>query len=166
MAACAPVDVPLVTLPDAGVLCSTDANCLAEDSFCDRSDTGCTAQVGFCKKKPVLLCEQFSPVCGCDGVSYSSACWAGVRGVSIAQQHECDDLGTRCDPGHPCPADAVCARITRTCQSHVEGLCFDAPPTCALAPHKAHGCPPDDRCLDACAAIHSGLVFSFDATCP
>lgn len=165
---CAPVEVLLVDLPDGGAVCTSNADCGGADTFCDRSDRSQArcAEVGVCKQRPVFACDEYHLVCGCDGVTYLSACWAWVQGVSVAEEHECVDFRSRCDPGHPCPAHADCARVTASCQSRVEGICFSAPARCPPTAPSVRPCAPDSHCLDVCMAINTGTVFSFDPSCP
>ena len=35
--------------------------------------------------------ENWSPVCGCDGITYSNDCYAGAKGVSSWTQGECSN---------------------------------------------------------------------------
>lgn len=53
--------------------------------------------VGVCTPVPELCTLAFSPVCGCDGVTYANPCMADSAGVNVARTGECDD-GLCCDP--------------------------------------------------------------------
>jgi hypothetical protein len=45
--------------------------------------------VGVCTTKPELCTQDYTPVCGCDGKTYSNACHAARAGVSIVHPGEC-----------------------------------------------------------------------------
>lgn len=63
-----------------------------EGFYCDFPDDGCGADdvPGFCTPIPELCPTFYAPVCGCDGVSYSSGCWAAMRaGVDYAYLGDC-----------------------------------------------------------------------------
>jgi len=48
---------------------------------------------------PKICSEVFDPVCGCDGITYSNACFAEVAGVRVAHPGACNDPITY--PGPP-----------------------------------------------------------------
>jgi hypothetical protein len=63
-------------------------------AWCDYADDapacGGADALGECKIRPETCPEIFSPVCGCDGTTYSSECHAHGAGVDIASTGECD----------------------------------------------------------------------------
>lgn len=54
------------------------------DAQCGQSNAA-----GSCKVKPDACTDVFSPVCGCDGKTYSNACFASLAGVSVRAQDAC-----------------------------------------------------------------------------
>jgi hypothetical protein len=68
--------------------CTDNSEC-GFDSYCQK-ETGNCGGVGVCQQKGDLCPQVFDPVCGCDGNTYSNSCLAGVAGVSVAHEGECD----------------------------------------------------------------------------
>lgn len=67
--------------------CRTNGLC-ARDSYCAHPVGRCEA-IGACAPRPQLCMMQVQPVCGCDGHTYSNACAAAARGVSVAHAGRC-----------------------------------------------------------------------------
>ncbi len=67
-------------------LCRTNADCSPQE-FCQKE--GCGLELGFCRPRPELCLQVYTPVCGCDGRTYANACLAQAAGVNVAAKGPC-----------------------------------------------------------------------------
>lgn len=172
MSACGPVDLSVITVPDAGSItpittpCSDTSDCLA-DEFCDK--TSCGDALGECAQRPLACGDDVQPECGCDGVTYMNDCLRRISGIEAIFEHGPCHQPMRCDPQTPCPGESKCARVgpPGSCGMMMRGACWRVASTCAASTDEHYFACGPSQCLDLCGAVNSGQpVERYPGPCP
>jgi Kazal-type serine protease inhibitor-like protein len=146
---------------------STGGACL-DGEFCKRDSGGCaTDAAGVCTPVPATCPTTVSPVCGCDGLSYSNACFADAAGVTVSASGACV-LGAACggSTGGTCSSGQFCEPLQGDCSIILGGNCTTPPlsTSCSASFDPVCGC--DDVTYDnACLAAAAGVGVSDTGPC-
>jgi len=73
--------------------CSQSGNTCGSDEFCNYPQNSCgeSGQTGQCQSTPNGCPGYYSPICGCDDVTYGNPCMAHASGVDVAHDGECSE---------------------------------------------------------------------------
>jgi hypothetical protein len=149
----------------SAVTCSDDNGC-GSGEFCAKSS--CNATSGHCKAKPAMCTgtnATFTPVCGCDHMTYYSPCVADREGVNVASQGECGSNGAACTRSggggqscSPARAHAACYRPRTSCSGVAsnDGVCWVLPDVCPTEPQVNRYCAVvggTPSCLGLCEGL-------------
>jgi len=82
---------------ETGAMCGGIAGfqCANEADYCQMQPKQCIQiadAAGVCRQKPEICTQEYKPVCGCDGETYSNSCFAAINGVNVAYGGECREM--------------------------------------------------------------------------
>jgi hypothetical protein len=164
---------------DAGLHqpCTLPSQC-GPGTFCSTPAAMCDAP-GTCE--PTVSCSDntYSPVCGCNMVTYLNDCERLKAGVSVKFGVQCGVLSTMMDGGSTVggPMGQCDVRTNAGCMNGTKcaglyliprGICgsdFVPPPSCWAIPESCSGfkwdpCGSGESCVDTCKAIDNRGVYT------
>jgi hypothetical protein len=154
---CTPTEV--VCGGTTGVACETG-------QFCKHADGACAADAeGVCAPVPGTCPPDNAPVCGCDGASYSNACFAQAAGVGVLAAGACIP-GAACggEGGATCATGEFCKPPVGACTTGAAGHCTATPPICSTLQQPVCGC--DGTTYDnPCKADVAGVAVNHAGPC-
>ncbi len=124
-------------------------------------------EFGFCLARPTDCPPSSDRVCGCDGMTYESACAAHAASVSVAHAGDCPPVepencggpnGVTCWPGKFCNTDGECGA------SGAWDSCEVIPDSCPEDPRPVCGCD-GETYASYCAAHAAGVSVASEWPC-
>ena len=146
--------------------------CGDDSMYCDfeqEDNCGAVDQTGTCRPLPGACTEEFAPVCGCNGQTYSNSCFAAMGGTSVVHDGACAEpaggscgghLGLACGDGQYCEyhADDLCGA-----SDHL-GTCQELPQACTEELAPVCGCDGETH-SNACFAAMAGTSVAYTGAC-
>lgn len=162
----------------SGPACRQAQDCgdLGDGAYCQwppETQCGQAQGQGTCALPPSACPAESEPVCGCDGLTYDTACRAAQLGVSVARDGACAPGApgqegrpcaglelARCEPGLFCSylPETQCGQLSK------RGICTRASQACSGPPDPVCGC--DGRTYQSpCLAVSAGVSVARAGDC-
>ena len=157
--------IPISVAWGSGQSCVIESDC-PETQTCTREPLSC-AGAGTCEDVPESCIEIYDPVCGCDGVTYSNACYAAAARTGVSHLGECvveNDCPAN-GSGDLCGDLFYCASSPGQCDGTVLGTCQPMPQTCPYNWDPVCGCD-GVTYPNACSAHAAGFNVGHAGECP
>jgi len=106
--------------------CQSNEDCPGME-YCKKMDGDCEG-IEICAPIPDDCPDYWAPVCGCDGLTYSSDREAAFTGVSIEHHGRCEDSIVPCSDNANCQPDEFCYKGLAGCSAN--GACEPMPSEC------------------------------------
>jgi hypothetical protein len=119
----------------------------------------CEAETGVCVERPQLCETYWEPVCGCDGNTYTNACFAAKAGQTVDFAGECESR--TCFSNQECGDEDYC--FFEVCAQET-GLCLTRPLDCPDVYEPVCGCD-QETYTNACYAAMYGASVDYQGHC-
>ena len=147
-------------------------SCGDDSMYChyeQEDNCGAVDQIGTCRPVPGACTQEFAPVCGCNGQTYSNSCFAAMGGTSVVHDGACAEPADGSCGGHL----GLACGDSQYCEYHESdlcgaadhlGTCQDLPQACTEEFAPVCGCDGETH-SNACFAAMAGTSVAHTGAC-